>query len=90
MPVPMALQAIPPSATEPVSSVQDATCEQGSAIASGSLIRLQHAATRKWLHSHHFGSPLSNNQEVSDMQAVSRLIKFCCRRAAIHVSDQPT
>lgn len=28
-------------------------------------LRLQHTATRKWLHSHQFQSPLSGNQEVS-------------------------
>ena len=28
-------------------------------------MRLQHAASRRWLHSHLFSSPLSNNQEVS-------------------------
>jgi dolichyl-phosphate-mannose--protein O-mannosyl transferase len=27
-------------------------------------LRLQHSATRKWLHSHLFQSPLSGNQEV--------------------------
>lgn len=31
----------------------------------GSKLRLQHVATRKWLHSHAFASPLSGNQEVS-------------------------
>lgn len=27
-------------------------------------MRLQHIATRRWLHSHLFSSPLTNNQEV--------------------------
>ncbi|KAK9808709.1 hypothetical protein WJX72_002347 [[Myrmecia] bisecta] len=40
-------------------------CVQGTPIKSGQLVRLQHAATRKWLHSHLFASPLTNNQEVS-------------------------
>ena len=31
----------------------------------GSLLRLQHLATGKFLHSHSFSSPLSSNQEVS-------------------------
>ena len=44
--------------------LQDAPCVQGAPVGSGTLIRLQHAATRKWLHSHHFSSPLSGNQEV--------------------------
>lgn len=34
-------------------------------IACGTTIRLEHLATGKNLHSHHFPSPLSNNQEVS-------------------------
>mmetsp|Transcript_1583 Transcript_1583/g.3611 ORF Transcript_1583/g.3611 Transcript_1583/m.3611 type:complete len:179 (-) Transcript_1583:127-663(-) len=40
-------------------------CPQGSLIAKGTPIRLQHHSTRKWLHSHNFKSPLTNNQEVS-------------------------
>lgn len=32
---------------------------------NGAQVRLQHAVTQRWLHSHHFSSPLSNNQEVS-------------------------
>ncbi|KAL6777667.1 hypothetical protein ACKKBG_A15180 [Auxenochlorella protothecoides x Auxenochlorella symbiontica] len=39
--------------------------KQGEAIVSGRRVRLQHGHTRKWLHSHHFISPLSGNQEVS-------------------------
>lgn len=38
---------------------------QGTKVTNGAVIRLQHGATRKWLHSHLFYSPLSNNQEVS-------------------------
>lgn len=45
--------------------VQDHYCPQGSGIKSGFQLRLQHAATRKFLHSHHFESPLSGQQEVS-------------------------
>ena len=37
----------------------------GAPIAKKQQMRLQHAATRRWLHSHLFASPLSNNQEVS-------------------------
>lgn len=40
-------------------------CSQGDQISSGQAIRLQHMATRKWLHSHLHASPLSNNYEVS-------------------------
>ena len=43
---------------------QGEQCVQGTPLKSGTSLRLQHAATRKWLHSHHFASPLSNNQEV--------------------------
>lgn len=31
----------------------------------GDVIRLHHLATNKNLHSHHFSSPLSGNQEIS-------------------------
>lgn len=41
------------------------SCDRGSPIACGTTIRLLHLATRKNLHSHHFSSPLSGNQEVS-------------------------
>uniref|UniRef100_A0A834R5S1 Stromal cell-derived factor 2 n=1 Tax=Sarcoptes scabiei TaxID=52283 RepID=A0A834R5S1_SARSC len=44
---------------------QDEHCERGEPIRCGSIIRLTHLQTRKNLHSHHFSSPLSNNQEVS-------------------------
>lgn len=41
-------------------------CKRGTPIKSGRIIRLKHAQTDKWLHSHaEFNSPLSNNQEVS-------------------------
>lgn len=43
----------------------DAYCEQGTPLKKGAQIRLQHAATRRWLHSHLFSSPLSRNQEIS-------------------------
>ena len=44
--------------------VQEAECVQGTPIKSGTAVRLQHVATRRWLHSHHFPSPLSQNLEV--------------------------
>ncbi|KAL6628097.1 putative stromal cell-derived factor 2 [Neocallimastix californiae] len=38
-------------------------CKRG--IKCGSTIRLKHLNTGRWLHSHYFRSPLSNQQEVS-------------------------
>lgn len=46
------------------SCVQDAPCAPGRPIKKQQHIRLQHGATRKWLHSHQFYSPMSGNQEV--------------------------
>lgn len=43
---------------------QDEPCVPGSPMKKGAKLRLQHTATRKWLHSHHYESPLSANQEV--------------------------
>jgi len=40
-------------------------CQRGEPVACGQEIRLQHGTTKKNLHSHHFSSPLSNQQEVS-------------------------
>ncbi|KAG8188344.1 hypothetical protein JTE90_026961 [Oedothorax gibbosus] len=40
-------------------------CKRGEPVACGTTIRLEHLKTTKNLHSHHFTSPLSNNQEVS-------------------------
>ena len=34
-------------------------------VKCGATIRLIHTSTKKFLHSHHFRSPLSQNQEVS-------------------------
>ncbi|KAJ8774103.1 hypothetical protein K2173_009534 [Erythroxylum novogranatense] len=39
--------------------------KQGNTIKSGTIIRLQHMRTRKWLHSHLHASPISGNLEVS-------------------------
>ena len=41
------------------------SCAQGSRIPDGAVFRLQHAETKRWLHSHNHRSPLSNQQEVS-------------------------
>ncbi|KAK6644607.1 hypothetical protein RUM43_000874 [Polyplax serrata] len=40
-------------------------CTRGDAIQCGDIIRLEHLETKKNLHSHHFSSPISGNQEVS-------------------------
>ena len=43
----------------------DSSAKQGDAVETGSIIRLQHMRTRRWLHSHLHASPLSGNLEVS-------------------------
>ncbi|TVU05708.1 hypothetical protein EJB05_48887, partial [Eragrostis curvula] len=43
----------------------DSSAKQGDAIETGSIIKLQHMRTRRWLHSHLHASPLSGNLEVS-------------------------
>nr|XP_043606146.1 stromal cell-derived factor 2-like protein [Erigeron canadensis] len=45
---------------EPETSVKS-----GDTIKSGTIIRLQHMKTRRWLHSHLHASPISGNLEVS-------------------------
>jgi hypothetical protein len=40
-------------------------CEVGTPIKCGAVVRLEHADTKKNLHSHLFRAPLSGNQEVS-------------------------
>ncbi|ELK01841.1 Stromal cell-derived factor 2 [Pteropus alecto] len=40
-------------------------CERGTPVRCGQPIRLTHVNTGRNLHSHHFTSPLSGNQEVS-------------------------
>ncbi|CAH9092075.1 unnamed protein product [Cuscuta epithymum] len=42
----------------------DSSAKQGDAIKTGSIIRLQHMRTRRWLHSHLHASPISGNMEV--------------------------
>lgn len=37
-------------------------CQRGSPIQCGQQIRITHMTTGRNLHSHHFSSPLSNNQ----------------------------
>ncbi|XP_020699008.1 stromal cell-derived factor 2-like protein [Dendrobium catenatum] len=43
----------------------DSSARQGDVISHGTIIRLQHMTTRRWLHSHLHASPLSDNLEVS-------------------------
>ncbi|CAL8248965.1 unnamed protein product [Merluccius merluccius] len=40
-------------------------CQRGAAVKCGQAIRITHMTTGRNLHTHHFTSPLSNNQEVS-------------------------
>lgn len=53
-------------------------CPQGSPLTKNQKLRLQHAPTRKWLHSHLHLSPLSQNQEVGSRikSSVGRLKSF--------------
>ncbi|KAJ8617480.1 hypothetical protein MRB53_013666 [Persea americana] len=48
-----------------VRSQLNSSVKQGDTIKSKTIIRLQHMATRKWLHSHLHASPISGNLEVS-------------------------
>lgn len=48
-----------------VHPVAETSVKQGDTIQSGTVIRLQHMKTRKWLHSHLHASPISGNLEVS-------------------------
>ncbi|KAL3511965.1 hypothetical protein ACH5RR_024682 [Cinchona calisaya] len=48
-----------------VRPVPDSNAKQGDAIKGGTIIRLQHMRTRRWLHSHLHASPISGNIEVS-------------------------
>jgi hypothetical protein len=50
--------------TPPSPSVQDEPCAPGQPLKKQQRLRLQHASSRKWLHSHLYQSPLSGNQEV--------------------------
>ncbi|XP_023664047.1 stromal cell-derived factor 2-like protein 1 [Paramormyrops kingsleyae] len=43
----------------------NAPCERGAPIKCGQAIRITHMNTGRNLHTHHFVSPLSSNQEVS-------------------------
>lgn len=40
----------------------DGACQRGAPVKCGQAVRLTHVNTGKNLHTHHFPSPLSNNQ----------------------------
>ena len=42
-----------------------APCPAGTPVKAGAPVRLQHASSGRWLHTHAFPSPLTRNQEVS-------------------------
>jgi len=46
-------------------NVTNAAYQRGQPVKCGDIIRLQHLSTKKNVHSHHFQSPLSGNQEIS-------------------------
>jgi len=48
-----------------VHGTKEDPCIPGGTFKKGSALRLQHTVTRKWLHSHQFHSPMTQNQEVS-------------------------
>ncbi|KAJ9549079.1 hypothetical protein OSB04_021622 [Centaurea solstitialis] len=48
-----------------VRPVPETSARQGDSIETGTVIRLQHMRTRKWLHSHLHASPISGNLESS-------------------------
>jgi len=48
-----------------VRGFHNSQCERGEKVKCDDIIRLQHMATKRNLHSHLFQSPISHNQEVS-------------------------
>ena len=66
-------------------------CAQGTPITNGQLVKLQHIGTRRWLHSHLFASPLSNNQEVGASGVQLRCVanRSACRPAGPHACLAP-
>ncbi|KAL8099092.1 hypothetical protein AgCh_031683 [Apium graveolens] len=60
-----------------VRPIPDTNEKQGNTIKSGTIIRLQHMRTRKWLHSHLHASPISGNMEVNELtSSISCSIDF--------------
>lgn len=62
--------------------MQEAPCTPGDNMKKHQAIRLQHSPTRKWLHSHNFYSPLSNNLEVRILY-----VSLGCVVHGIHLSN---
>lgn len=56
-------------------------CPRGSPVRCGQAVRLTHVLTGKNLHTHHFPSPLSNNQ-VSSLPQPERLLVCVCDKPA--------
>jgi len=48
-----------------VKGSKDKPCGRGDPVECNAVVRFEHLATKRNLHSHHFNSPLSGNQEVS-------------------------
>ncbi|XP_003747610.1 stromal cell-derived factor 2 [Galendromus occidentalis] len=48
-----------------IKGTKDKPCGRGDPIKCNDIIRIEHLATQKNLHSHHFSSPLSGHQEIS-------------------------
>lgn len=48
-----------------IRAITGKSCDRGEPIKCGDQIRFYHGSTKKNLHSHHFMSPLSGNQEIS-------------------------
>lgn len=59
-----------------VKRIPESSAKQGEAIKSGTIIRLQHMRTRKWLHSHLHMSPISGNLEVVKLDIPHLLLTF--------------
>lgn len=62
-------------------------CYCSEIIKCGDTIRIQHLATSKNLHSHHFQSPLSGNQEISCYGENGKFLICKWSTAAILLSD---
>jgi hypothetical protein len=60
------------------------SAKQGDAIKSGTIIRLQHMRTRKWLHSHLHASPISGNLEVCSFCSFTCV--YNCMHSHLHAS----
>ncbi|ORX88292.1 hypothetical protein BCR32DRAFT_214691 [Anaeromyces robustus] len=68
-------------------------CARGTKIKCGSIIRLQHTDTKKWLSSNNFQSPLSGNGEVncidSDKEDSEWKVECLDRKAKYWIREKP-